>query len=105
AAYSATKAGVAAFSEALHSEVRHEGIHVRTVYPGVVPDTDLASADIALRGAPPRLACLSAADVSRAVRNALGTDRVLVALPWGSTAALGVVRSLAPTASLHRLAK
>ncbi len=105
AAYCATKAGVAAFSEALHAEVRHEGIHVFTVYPGVVPDTDLASADIAMRGAPPKLACVSAADVSRAVRKALGTDRAQVALPRGSTGALGVVRSLAPTASLHRLAR
>ncbi|HVA05879.1 MAG TPA: SDR family oxidoreductase [Acidimicrobiales bacterium] len=104
AAYSGSKAGVAAFTEALHAEVRSEGIHVFTMYPGVVPDTDLASADIAVRGAPPKLACVTAAEVSGAILKAFGSDRSQVALPRGSTAALGVLRSLAPTWSLRRLA-
>ena len=124
AAYSSTKAGVAAFSEALHTEVRSDGIHVFTVYPGIVADTDLASADIAVRGAPPKLALVKAADVSAAVLRAFDSDRsqidlprgstaVLRAfdsdrsqidLPRGSTAVLGVLRSLAPNWSLRRLA-
>ena len=104
AAYCASKAGVAAFSEALHVEVRSEGIHVFTMYPGVVPETDLANADIAVRGAPPKLACVTAADVSGAVIHALGGKQSQVALPRGSTAALGVIRSLAPTWSLHKFA-
>ncbi|HZD68369.1 MAG TPA: SDR family NAD(P)-dependent oxidoreductase [Actinomycetes bacterium] len=40
AAYCATKAGVAAFTEALYTEVHRDGIDVLTVYPAVVPDTD-----------------------------------------------------------------
>jgi len=104
AAYSSTKAGVAAFSEALHAEARADGIHVVTVYPGIVADTELARADIAVRGAPPKLACVTAADVSDAVLKALDGDRSQIDLPRGSTAVLGVLRSLAPNWSLRRLA-
>lgn len=104
AAYCATKAGVAAFSEALHTELRDRGVHVFTVYPGVVAETDLARADIAARGAPPRAARMTAAQVSAAIRQAFGTGRSQVALPKRS-AALHVLRALAPTLTLHMTAR
>ncbi len=34
--YNASKAGLAAYSESLHEEVKGEGVHVLTVYPGPV---------------------------------------------------------------------
>ena len=104
AAYCATKAGVAAFTEALYTEVHRDGIDVLTVYPAVVPDTDLARADIAQRGAPPKWATRTAAEVSRAVLRALASGRTQVVLPRGSTA-VHVIRALAPTLTLRRLAK
>jgi short-subunit dehydrogenase len=43
ATYAASKAGLAAFSESLHVELRAQGVHVLTVYPGPVatPMADL----------------------------------------------------------------
>ena len=45
ATYSATKAGLRAFSRALHDELRARGISVRTVSPGPV-DTDFFGAEL-----------------------------------------------------------
>jgi NAD(P)-dependent dehydrogenase (short-subunit alcohol dehydrogenase family) len=69
AAYSASKAGLNAFSEALMQEVRHDGIRVAVVAPGSV-DTDF--------GAGPRSGHewkLTADDVARAVLDLIGHDR------------------------------
>ncbi|MCB9780641.1 MAG: SDR family NAD(P)-dependent oxidoreductase [Alphaproteobacteria bacterium] len=45
--YNASKGGLAAASEALHHELRGTGVHVLTVYPGIIASTALARAGIA----------------------------------------------------------
>lgn len=45
--YNASKAGVAAASEALAGELRRTGVGVLTVYPGIVSETDLAQRALA----------------------------------------------------------
>ena len=44
--YSAAKAGLAAASEALRGELRGTGVHVVTVYPGIIETTEMAKAAI-----------------------------------------------------------
>jgi short-subunit dehydrogenase len=44
--YNAAKAGLAAASEALRGELRGTGVHVVTVYPGIIETTDMAKAAI-----------------------------------------------------------
>lgn len=42
--YNAAKAGLAAASESLRGELRGTGVHVVTVYPGIIGTTDMAKA-------------------------------------------------------------
>jgi short-subunit dehydrogenase len=44
--YAASKAGLAAASEALHGELRGSPVHVMTVYPGVIGDTAMGRKSI-----------------------------------------------------------
>ena len=44
--YNASKAGMAAASEALRGELRGTGVHVVTVYPGII-ETDMGKAGLA----------------------------------------------------------
>jgi short-subunit dehydrogenase len=45
--YNASKAGIAAASEALAGELRRTGVGVLTVYPGIVSETDMAQKALA----------------------------------------------------------
>jgi short-subunit dehydrogenase len=45
--YNASKAGIAAASEALRGELRGTGVHVVTVYPGIIPSTDMGEKGLA----------------------------------------------------------
>ena len=104
AAYAATKAAVAAFSESLYSEVRESGVQVLVVYPGWVPGTGLADTHAAERGTPPRIVRQTPEQVSAAVRAAIGTGRLRLILPrvlaWSA-----VVKELAPRAALRMAAR
>ena len=60
--YNASKAGFGAASETLHRELRGSGVHVMTVYPGVI-HTDLGRAAIASYGATWRVRMQPAASV------------------------------------------
>ena len=81
--YNAGKAGLAAASEALRGELRGSGVNVVTVYPGIIPDTDMAKAALhvydgasfAVRMQPTGTPAGLAAVVLRAVKR--GTARVI----------------------------
>jgi NAD(P)-dependent dehydrogenase (short-subunit alcohol dehydrogenase family) len=104
AAYCASKAAITAFSESLYAEVHQEGIQVLVVYPGFVAETDMAQAHLRARGAPPRFVHQTLAQVSAAVRAAIGTDAARIVLPRGLGWSL-VVRDLFPELSLRQAAR
>lgn len=48
--YNASKAGLAGASEALRGELLHTGVHVMTVYPGIISDTAMSDKGFASYG-------------------------------------------------------
>jgi short-subunit dehydrogenase len=92
AAYSASKAGLRAFSRVLHGELRARGIHVGIVSPGPVDTNffgDLAKAPALNFSQPMR----TAEQVAEAVLRCWRERRVEIALPWfsGKLCTLGYV--------------
>jgi hypothetical protein len=104
AAYCATKAAITAFSESLYLEVAKQGVQVLIVYPGFVPDTEMAQAHIRLQGAPPRAVHQSLETVSKRIRESIGTRRFQLTLPpW--VALSSIAKDLAPRLVLSYAAK
>ncbi|MFC7616245.1 SDR family oxidoreductase [Actinokineospora soli] len=91
ATYCGTKHFVVGFTEALHRELRDEGIHVTTVLPGVI-DTEL-SRGASVPGWARRMACGTPEDVASAIVAVTGTPRARVAVPRSLGLAL---KALAP---------
>ena len=71
AAYAATKAFVAAFSEALHAELSGTGVSVTTLYPGPVPTEFGENAGFDLESASPGFMLVQARDVAREAVDAM----------------------------------
>lgn len=102
AAYAASKAAISAFSESLYYEVKKDGVQVLVVYPGFVPETEMAQEHMRQRGAPPRMIHQSLEKVSQAVRAAIGTNRFEVLLPSYLSFA-GVFKELFPAISRRQV--
>ena len=102
AAYAASKAAISAFSESLSYEVKKDRIQVLVVYPGFVPETDMAQEHMRHRGAPPKMVHQSLEKVSRAVREAMGKNRFEVLLP-SYIGFASVFKDLFPTLSRRQV--
>jgi short-subunit dehydrogenase len=81
--YNASKAGLAAASEALRGELRGTGVHVVTVYPGIVA-TDMAEQGLAAYGSNLALKLQprgTTAGLARLVKNAIFRKKARVIYP------------------------
>lgn len=81
--YNAGKAGLAGASEALRGELHGTGVHVVTVYPGII-DTDMAQAGIAAYGGGAAINMVphgTAQVLARRIRHAVERRRARVIYP------------------------
>ncbi len=82
--YNAAKAGLAAASEALRGELRPTGIHVVTVYPGIIGETAMARSALAKYQAQNVASWIpqgTAAELAKRVRRAVEKRRDRVIFP------------------------
>lgn len=82
--YNAAKAGLAAASESLRGELRGTGVHVVTVYPGVIASTEMARAAMAKYASSRAMNVLprgTEEELSRLVRLAIEKKRARVIYP------------------------
>ena len=96
-AYSASKAALSAFTEALSFETEAKGVHLHVLYPGWVPTDMGAGAVDAGMPTPPRMVRRTAPQVSRLMLARIGGSKVDIdAAPVARLAPLA--RSLFPRA-------
>ncbi len=101
AVYGATKAYVRSFTEAVHEEVRDQGVHVMLLAPG---STDTEFQQIAGLQEPPGASSVraSADDVARTALRAFASGRA-VCIPGAPTRAAAATARLVPSAVSRRV--
>lgn len=82
AAYSATKAGIHAWGEALGDFLAPDGVGVSVVCPGFV------TSDMSARVSGPKPFEMSADDAAALIRRKVGAGREMIAFPWQMVAAI-----------------
>jgi short-subunit dehydrogenase len=102
ATYSATKAFITSFTEAVHEELRGTGVSVTVLCPGFTRTGFQATANVPAE-AVPGFMWQEADAVARVGLDALAKNRA-VAIPGGLNKVLGTFSSLAPHAISRRLA-
>jgi short-subunit dehydrogenase len=102
ATYAAAKAGIAHFGEALRRELKGEGVHVLTVYPGAT-DTPMMASSRA--GAEQGFGRESAADVAAAIVQGIEEDALQVVRTNEARAQMVALNRQDPAAVDARLAE
>jgi short-subunit dehydrogenase len=103
AVYGATKAFVTSFSEALHSEVRGQGVHVTALCPGFTKTEFHEGGDGSEQGLP-RFAWLEASRVARAGLDAVASGRA-VCVPGAQYKAVIPLLRIVPHPAIRSVAK
>ncbi len=88
--YHAAKGGLAAASEALRGELRGTGVHVVTVYPGLIGETDMARAALEKYQTSKLVSAQpvgTAAELARRIRTAIEKRQARVIYPRVNTLA------------------
>lgn len=101
-AYSASKAAVKAYGEALNGSLRADGITVSTICPGFVKSRITDKNDF------PMPMFMDAAKAARIIRRGLVKGRILIFFPWRLAAIVWVIGLLPPSwrvALLSRMPK
>lgn len=102
-AYSASKAALAAFTEATAHEVRGRGVHLHVLYPGWVPTPMGRSAVDGGMPLPPKAIRKTEHEVSRATLRSLGNGRVEINVARLATIA-PIARTVVPRLYARELA-